>query len=188
MLLNQHFLKEYEQHGLENLLQVLGAQTSYEIKTSEISGKTIEQPIDPIAERALRQFEDLREEIQSQPLFEFSIRVLAEDKFNANLLLNEFWIESSQKPIHRKVGIEQEDAKFSGAIQAIKEGTLFPQAVWDEFWNEDREKSPLKNPLKNLIRLHRLFTIEEATSCFKVVVPDSAVVFSGIRKETESKN
>ncbi|MEM8829171.1 MAG: DUF87 domain-containing protein, partial [Cyanobacteria bacterium P01_G01_bin.19] len=181
------FLNRKEEEALENFLQVLGTQTSYEIKTSEISGKTIEQPIDPIAERVLRQFEDLREEIQSQPLFEFSIRVLGENKFNANLLLNEFWVESSQKPLYRKIEIDREDPSFSEAIKAIEEGTLFPQAVWNDFWNEDREKSPLKNPLKNLIRLHRLFTIEEATPCFRVVVPDSAVVFSGIPKETDLK-
>lgn len=181
------FLKRKEEEALENVLQVLGSQTSYEIKTSEISGKTIEQPIDPIAERVLRQFEDLREEIQSQPLFEFSIRVLGENKFKANLLLNEFWVESSQKPLYRKIGIDRKEPKFTEAIKAIEEGTLFPQAVWNDFWNEDRENSPLKNPLKNLIRLHRLFTIEEATPCFRVVVPDSAVVFSGIRKETDLK-
>ncbi|NEP60992.1 MAG: DEAD/DEAH box helicase family protein, partial [Symploca sp. SIO2G7] len=173
-----------EQWGLENLLRALSSLTSYEVKTSEISGKVIEQPIDPVAERALRQFEDLREDIQSQRLYEVSIRILAENQFNASLLLNEFWVESSQKPLYREIGIDQEDARFSQAIESVKKGTRFSQAIWVEYWN----KLPENSPLMKLARLHRLFTVEEVKACFRVVVPDPVVVFSGIPKETDLKS
>ncbi|NES18536.1 MAG: hypothetical protein F6K41_06310 [Symploca sp. SIO3E6] len=173
-----------EQWGLENLLRALSSLTSYEVKTSEISGKVIEQPIDPVAERALRQFEDLREDIQSQRLYEVSIRVLAENRFNASLLLNEFWVESSQKPLYREIGIDQEDTRFSAAIESVKKGTLFSPAIWVEYWN----KLPENSPLMKLARLHRLFTVEEVKACFRVVVPDPVVLFSGIPKETDLKS
>lgn len=173
-----------EQWALENLLRALSSLTSYEVKTSEISGKVIEQPIEPVAERALRQFEDLREDIQSQRLYEVSIRVLAENRFNASLLLNEFWVESSQQPLYREIGIDQEDTRFSEAVESVKKGTLFSQAIWVEYWNTLPENSPLMK----LARLHRLFTVEEVKACFRVVVPDPVVVFSGIPKETDLKS
>lgn len=173
-----------EQAALENMLRVLNEQSSYDVKKSEISGKLVEHPKDPVADRACKQFEDLQEAIQSQPLYEFSIRVLAESRFNASLLLNEFWVESSQNPLYREIAIGLEDAGFSRAIESVKEGTLFPEAIWADYWNHVSQDSPL---LK-LKRLHRLFTIEETSSFFKVVVPDSVVVFNGIRKETDLKS
>lgn len=173
-----------EQAALENMLRVLNEQSSYDVKKSEISGKLVERPKDPVADRACKQFEDLQEAIQSQPLYEFSIRVLAESRFNASLLLNEFWVESSQNPLYREIGIGLEDAGFSRAIESVKQGTFFPEAIWADYWNH----VPQDSPLLKLKRLHRLFTIEETSSFFKVVVPDSVVVFNGIRKETDLKS
>ncbi|NMF65407.1 hypothetical protein DP113_01295 [Brasilonema octagenarum UFV-E1] len=177
-------LSSGEQSALDNLLRVLGDQTSYEVSTSEISGKVREKPVDPVAERTLRQFEDLREAIASQPLYEVSIRVLAENRFSASLLLNEFWIESSEKPLYREVSIGSESIQLAQAIAAFREGRLFSEAVWAQYWDIHPENSPL---LK-LKRLHRLFTVEELGACFRVVVPDPVVVFSGIPKETDLKS
>ena len=173
-----------EQEQLDKLLQNLGTLTSPDFKTSPISGAVIEEPIDPVAERALKLFEDLRDTIQSQPLYEISVRVLAENRFNASLLLNEFWVELSQKPLYREIGMSKEDRRFELALKSVKEGGLFSPAIWTEYWSS----LPKDNPLIKLHRLHRLFTVEEASAFFKVVVPDPVVVFSGIRKETDLKS
>jgi hypothetical protein len=173
-----------EKTSLENLLRVLSSQTSYEVTTSDISGKIREKPIDPVAERTLRQFEELREAMQGQLLYDVSIRVLAENHFSASLLLNELWVESSEKPLYREISIGSEHPQFHPSISAFREGSLFSEASWMAYWNNLPENSPLLA----LKRLHRLFTVEELSACFRVVVPDPVVVFNGIRKETDLKS
>lgn len=177
-------LTRSESTALETLLRGLGEQTSYEVTTSEISGRIREKPVDPVAERTLRQFEDLREAIQNQLLYEVSIRIFSEDQFSASVLLNEFWVESSQKPLYREITISSEDTRFPNIIKAFHEGTLCPELIWLDYWGNLSETSLL---LK-LKRLHRLFTIEDLSACFRVVVPDPVVVFSSIPKETDLKS
>jgi hypothetical protein len=177
-------LTDSEQTGLENLIRVLSEQTSYDMTTSEISGKMRTKPIDPVAERTLQQFEELQEAIQSQLLYDVSIRVFAENHFNASLLLNEFWVESSQKPLYREINLVRELPLFEQSVIAFREGNLLSEAVWAEYWNSLAENSPLLA----LKRIHRLFTIEDLSVCFRVVVPDPVVVFSGIPKETDLKS
>jgi Helicase HerA, central domain len=177
-------LTSSEQTALENLLRVLSDQTSYGMTTSEISGKIREKPIDPVAARTLRQFEDLQEAIQSQLLYEVSIRVLAESHFSASLLLNDFWVESSDKPLYREIAIDRQNPQFAPAISAFREGSLCAEVVWAEYWHN----LPLNSPLLAIKRLHRLFTVEDLSACFRVVVPGSVVVFSGIPKETDLRS
>ncbi|MBD1892958.1 DUF87 domain-containing protein [Coleofasciculus sp. FACHB-SPT9] len=174
-------LSSIEQSALENLLRVLSDQASYEVETSPLTGKVKEQPIDPVAERTLRLFEDLREAIQSQQLYETSIKVLAEDQFISSLLLNEFWVESSDTPLYREIGFGCGESLFDEALKSVQDGRLFPKAIWAEYW----ESLPENSPLLKLQRLHRLMTVEEVSACFRVVVPDPVVVFNGIAKETD---
>ncbi|MBW4495105.1 MAG: hypothetical protein KME26_18865 [Oscillatoria princeps RMCB-10] len=180
-------LTDTEQKALENLLRVLDSVTSYsygEVERSPFSSKIKEYRTDPVAERTLDLFEDLREATQNRPLYEVSLRVLAENRFNASLLLNEFWVESSEQPLYREIGIGQNDPRFAGALQAVQQGVLFPEAIWAEYWGA----LPDSSKMLKLKRLHRLFTVEEVRSCFKAVIPDPVVVFSGIRKETDLKS
>ena len=46
-------------------------------------------------------------------LYEFSLRILAEEQFTASLLLNEFWVESSEQPLYREIGIGKNDPRFT---------------------------------------------------------------------------
>ncbi|MEG3956281.1 helicase HerA domain-containing protein [Microcoleus sp. herbarium2] len=177
-------LIETEQKSLETLLRGLDSITSYESETSQISGERKYQPIDPIAKRTLDLFEDLREALLNRRLYEFSLRVLAEEEFTASLLLNEFWVESSEQPLYREIGIGKNDPRFAKAIQSVELGTIFPEAVWTDYWNSVADNSTWFK----FRRLHRLFTVEEAQACFKVVIPNSVVVFSGIPKETDLKS
>lgn len=177
-------LLETEQKSLETLLRGLDSITSYESETSQISGERKDQPIDPIAKRTLDLFEDLREALLNRRLYEFSLRVLAEEEFTASLLLNEFWVESSEQPLYREIGIGKNDPRFTKAIQSVERGTIFPEAIWTDYWNSVADNSTWFK----FRRLHRLFTVEEAQACFKVVIPDSVVVFSGISKETDLKS
>jgi hypothetical protein len=173
-----------EQTALENSLRVLSDQTAYGVTTLAVSGKMREKPIDPVAERTLRQFEDLQEAIQSQLLYEVSIRILAESHFSASLLLNDFWVESSDKPLYREIAIDRQDPQFTPSISAFREGSLCSEVVWAEYWHNLLPNSPLLA----LKRFHRLFTVEELSACFRVVVPGSVVVFSGIPKETDLRS
>lgn len=173
-----------EQEGLENLLKALGQLTSYEVKTSEISGQMYEQPVDPVAERTFKLFEDLRENTQGHPLYEISLSVLAENQFNASLLLNEFWIESTAKPLYREIGLNSQDENFTIAIESVAKGTIFTQGIWANYW----QNIPENSPLQKIARLHRLFTVEETNAYFRIVVPNPVVVFSGIPKETDLKS
>jgi hypothetical protein len=177
-------LTSFEQTALENSLRVLSDQTSYGVTTLAVSGKMREKPIDPVAERTLRQFEDLQEAIQSQLLYEVSIRILAESHFSASLLLNDFWVESSDKPLYREIAIDRQDPQFTPSISAFREGSLSSEIVWAEYWHNLLPNSPLLA----LKRFHRLFTVEELSACFRVVVPGSVVVFSGIPKETDLRS
>ncbi|WP_373535789.1 ATP-binding protein [Microcoleus sp.] len=177
-------LIEAEQKSLETLLRGLDSITSHESEKSQISGERKEQPVDPIAKRTLDLFEDLREAVLNRRLYEFSLRVLAEEQFTASLLLNEFWVESSEQPLYREIGIGKNDPRFTKAIQSVERGTIFPEAIWTDYWNSVADNSTWFK----FRRLHRLFTVEEAQACFKVVIPDSVVVFSGIRKETDLKS
>lgn len=177
-------LIETEQKSLEALLRGLDSITSYESETSQLSGERKDKPIDPIAKRTLDLFEDLRESVLNRRLYEFSLRVLAEEQFTASLLLNEFWVESSEQPLYREIGIGKNDPRFAKAIQSVELGTIFPEAIWTDYWNSVADNSTWFK----FRRLHRLFTVEEAQACFKVVIPDSVVVFSGIRKETDLKS
>lgn len=178
-------LQEREQKSIETLLRRLDSITSYDDKeTSQFSGEKKDKPIDPIAKRTLDIFEDLREAMVNRRLYEFSLRVLAEEQFTASLLLNEFWVESSEQPLYREIGIDKNDPRFAKAIQSVELGTLFPEAIWTDYWNSVADNSTWFK----FKRLHRLFTIEEAQACFKVVIPDSVVVFSGIPKETDLKS
>lgn len=177
-------LIETEQKSLEALLRGLDSITSYESETSQLSGERKDKPIDPIAKRTLDLFEDLREALLNRRLYEFSLRVLAEEQFTASLLLNEFWVESSEQPLYREIGIGKNDPRFAKAIQSVELGTIFPEAIWTDYWNSVADNSTWFK----FRRLHRLFTVEEAQACFKVVIPDSVVVFSGIPKETDLKS
>ena len=177
-------LLETEQKSLEALLRGLDSITSYESETSQISGERKDQLIDPIAKRTLDLFEDLREALLNRRLYEFSLRVLAEEEFTASLLLNEFWVESSEQPLYREIGIGKNDPRFAKAIQSVELGIIFPEAIWTDYWNSVADDSIWFK----FRRLHRLFTVEEAQACFKVVIPDSVVVFSGIPKETDLKS
>jgi len=177
-------LMETEQKSLETILRGLDSITSYESEESQISGERKDQPIDPIAKRIIDLFEDLREAMLNRRLYEFSLRILAEEQFTASLLLNEFWVESSEQPLYREIGIGKNDPRFTKAIQSVELGTIFLEAIWTDYWNsvaDDRTWFKFR-------RLHRLFTVEEAQACFKVVIPDSVVVFSGIPKETDLKS
>ncbi|MEG4456796.1 helicase HerA domain-containing protein [Microcoleus sp. N9_A1] len=177
-------LIETEQKSIETLLRGLDSITSYESETSQVSGERKDKPIDPIAKRTLDLFEDLREAVLNRRLYEFSLRVLAEEQFTASLLLNEFWVESSEQPLYREIGIGKNDPRFAKAIQSVELGTIFPEAIWTDYWNSVADNSTWFK----FRRLHRLFTVEEAQACFKVVIPDSVVVFSGIPKETDLKS
>jgi hypothetical protein len=177
-------LMETEQKSLETLLRGLDSITSYESEESQVSGERKDKPIDPIAKRTLDLFEDLREALLNRRLYEFSLRVLAEEQFTASLLLNEFWVESSEQPLYREIGIGKNDPRFAKAIQSVELGTIFPEAIWTDYWNSVADNSTWFK----FRRFHRLFTVEEAQACFKVVIPDSVVVFSGIPKETDLKS
>lgn len=177
-------LGETEQISIETLLRGLESITSYDYEESQISGMSKEKPIDPIAKRTLDLFEKLRESFLNRRLYEFSLRVLAEEQFISSLLLNEFWVESSEQPLYREIGISKNDPLFAKAIQSVELGTIFPEAIWTDYWNSVAENSAWFK----FRRLHRLFTFEEAQACFKVVIPDSVVLFSGIPKETDLKS
>lgn len=177
-------LTEREKKAIETLLRGLDSITSYESETSQISGEIKEKPIDPLAKSTLDRFEDLREAMLNRRLYEFSLRILAEEQFTSSLLLNEFWVESSEQPLYREIGIDQTDPRFAKAIQSVELGILFPDAIWTDYWNSVGDNSTWFK----FQRLHRLFTVEEAQACFKVVIPDPVVVFSGIPKETDLRS
>ncbi|AFZ10115.1 hypothetical protein Osc7112_5916 [Oscillatoria nigro-viridis PCC 7112] len=184
IIIKPTMLQEREQKSIETLLRGLEVIASYDSETSQFSGERKDKAIDPIAKRTLDIFEDLREAMLNRRLYEFSLRVLAEEQFTASLLLNEFWVEASEQPLYREIGIGQKDPRFAKAIQSVEQGILFPEAIWTDYWNSVGDNSIWFK----FRRLHRLFTVEEAQACFKVVIPDSVVLFSGIPKETDLKS